>query len=241
MGAVVVGSPPATIAEDTPGMVPIPAGEFVMGRENAGHESPPHTVRIRAFLLDAREVTNAEYFKFCQATGRDLPFFWGMREFRSSLDFPNHPVVGVTWHDALAYASWTGKRLPTEAEWEYAARGGLVGLPYPMGSDLAKSDANYSGSSPVRVGSYAANGYGLYDMAGNVAEWVMDFYDDGYYAASPKDNPKGPEKGPFCVVRGGGFKGGKMCSNVTSRVALKPSWVDFAVGFRCAGDMPATP
>ena len=219
-------------------MVLIPGGELVMGRENAGHESPTHTVRLRAFLLDAREVTNGEYFKFCQATGRALPFFWGMREFRSGLDFPDHPVVGVSWHDALDYATWAGKRLPTEAEWEYAARGGLAGQPFPTGSDLAKTDANYGGSGPVRVGSFTSNGYGLHDMAGNAAEWVMDFYDDDYYSTSPADNPTGPAKGQFCVVRGGGWKGGKMCANVTNRTALKPYWVDFAVGFRCAKDAP---
>lgn len=240
MAAVLIGSGVATAAEPTPAAAPamvlIPAGGFVMGMADAGHLSPPHTVRLDAFWLDTREVTNAEYLAFCRATGHTLPFFWGMREFRSGVDFPDHPVVGVTWHDAAAYATWAGKRLPTEAEWEYAARGGVAGARFPTGGDMTKDDANYSGAGPERVGSYPSNGYGLYDMAGNVAEWVMDYYDDDYYAVSPKDNPKGPEKGAFCVVRGGGWKGGKMCADVVSRVALKPSWVDFAVGFRCAKD-----
>lgn len=232
-------------AGDTPppeaAMVLIPAGEFVMGRADAGHLSPSHTVRLDAFWLDAREVTNAAYLAFCRASGHTLPFFWGMREFRSGVDFPDHPVVGVTWHDAAAYATWAGKRLPTEAEWECAARGGLVGMRFPTGEDLTKADANFSGSSPVRVGSYPPNGYGLYDMAGNVAEWVMDVYDDDTYAASPRDNPRGPDRGPFRVVRGGGWLGGKMCADVVNRTALKPSWVDFAVGFRCARDAPKQP
>ncbi|MGV8040098.1 MAG: formylglycine-generating enzyme family protein [Thermoanaerobaculaceae bacterium] len=246
-GALVVvltlsGGGPAAAAEPTatpapiPPMVLIPAGEFVMGMADAGHLSPPHTVRLDAFWLDTREVTNAEYLAFCRATGHTLPYFWGMREFRSGVDFPDHPVVGVTWHDAAEYAAWAGKRLPTEAEWEYAARGGLAGARFPTGDDLKKTEANFSGSGPEQVGSYDPNGYGLYDMAGNVAEWVMDYYDDDYYAESPKDNPKGPDKGAFSVVRGGGWKGGRMCSDVVNRTALKPYWVDFAVGFRCARD-----
>lgn len=101
-----------------------------------------------------------------------------------------------------------------------------MGVRYPTGDDLPKREANYSGSGPERVGSYAPNGYDLYDMAGNVAEWVMDYYDDDYYARSPKDNPRGPEKGAFCVVRGGGWLGGKMCADVVNRTALKPYWVE---------------
>jgi formylglycine-generating enzyme required for sulfatase activity len=234
------GPKPVTVAPVTE-MVQIPAGELLMGRDGGSDSSPAHKVRLDAFSIDVHEVTNAQYFRFCEQTGHTLPFFWGMREFRSSLDFPDHPVVGVSAHDALEYARWAGKRLPTEAEWEYAARGGLQGGRFPSGADVTSKEANYSARGPIRVASLLANGYGLYDMAGNVREWVMDFYDPHYYAASPVDNPKGPAKGSLMVVRGGGWINGKMCVTVDSRIGLPGSWVDVAVGFRCAKDAPPAP
>lgn len=221
-------------------MVLLPAGELTMGTDGGTDSSPAHRVRLDAFSIDIHEVTNAQYFRFCQATGRSLPFFWGMREFRSSLDFPDHPVVGVSADDAMAYAAWAGKRLPTEAEWEYAARGGLQGMPFPSGPDIDKKEATFSARATTRVASLMPNGYGIYDMAGNVREWVADYYDQNYYASSPVDNPKGPPKGRLLVVRGGGWANGKMCVTVHSRAALLPSWVDMAVGFRCARDVPKT-
>lgn len=221
-------------------METIAAGEYTVGRDGKGDNAPAHKVRLAAFLIDRHEVTNAQYFRFCQATGHVLPFFWGMREFRSSLDFPDHPVVGVSWDDAAEYARWVGKRLPTEAEWEVAARGGLQGKPFPSGDDVDRKEANFSGRAPLRVASLLANGYGLYDMAGNVREWVADYYDPHYYASSPVDNPKGPPEGKLGVVRGGGWVGGRMCATIDSRVALPTSWVDVAVGFRCARDAPET-
>jgi formylglycine-generating enzyme len=218
----------------------LPAGEFRMGEDGADDTAPAHKVRLDAFLIDRHEVTNAQYFRFCQETGHPLPFFWGMHEFRSSLDFPDHPVVGVSWDEATEYARWAGKRLPTEAEWEYAARGGLSGKAFPSGDDINRKEATFSARGTTRVAGLLPNGYGLYDMAGNVREWVMDYYDQHYYASSPVDNPKGPEKGKLVVVRGGGWIGGKMCVAVASRIALPSSWVDMAVGFRCAKDAPKT-
>ena len=218
------------------GMVFISGGEFLMGGPDEEDRSPVHAVYVDSFYMDAYEVTNAQYFTFCEKTGRRLPEFWGMREFRSGLDFPNHPVVGVTQADAGAYAEWAGKRLPTEAEWEYAARGGLAGKEFPNGDDLTNTEANYKSSGIVRVGSYPPNGYGLYDMAGNVREWVSDYWDKDYYKESPYRNPKGPEGGSYCVVRDGGWHSGKMCNRVNSRIWLPKYWVDFAVGFRCARD-----
>ena len=179
---------------------------------------------------------NVQYQRFCEETGHRLPEFWGMAGFRCGPDFPNHPVVGVSWSDAVAYAAWRDQRLPTEAEWEYAARGGLVGKNYPNGDTLHPSDGNHNKSGqggPVAVGSYPPNGYGLHDMQGNVVEWVADFYAADYYASSPAANPQGPESGRFLVIRGGGWHSGPYCNRVYYRNALPPNWVDFNVGFRC--------
>lgn len=221
-------------------LVLIPEGEFLMGENAERDYSPAHAVRLDAFYIDRYEVTNAQYHRFCQATGHTLPEFWGMSGYRCGPDFPNHPVVGVSWWDAADYAAWCGKRLPTEAEWEYAARGGLVGVDFPNGSSLDPSDGNYNKSDkggPIPVGCYRTNGYGLYDMQGNVVEWVADFYDADYYAISPTVNPHGPEKGRFRVIRGGGWHSGASCNRVYYRNALPSNWVDFNVGFRCAKDL----
>jgi sulfatase modifying factor 1 len=221
-------------------LVLIPGGEFLMGADEQGDHSPVHRVRLGAFFIDRYEVTNAQYQSFCQATGRRLPQFWATSGFRSGPRYPNHPVVGVSWRDASDYAAWRGKRLPTEAEWEYAARGGLAGLDFPNGNSLQPSDGNYNESGqggPVGVGSYPANGFGLHDMQGNVVEWVADLYGAEYYASSPAVKPQGPATGRFRVIRGGGWHSGASCNRVHFRNALPPNWVDFNVGFRCAKDV----
>ena len=224
-------------------MVFIPAGEFVMGKDGEADHSPAHTVRLNAFYIDICEVTNYQYLEFCEATDRALPMFWGMEEFHCGPDFPHCPVVSVSWRDADAYAEWVGKRLPTEAEWEYAARGGLEGMDYPNGNEISPKAANYYRHDAVElvdgthsVGGYPPNGYGLYDMAGNVNEWVADWYDPDYYAVSSADNPQGPEDGRFRVIRGGGWHSGPSCNRVFHRCGLPRSWLDFNVGFRCARD-----
>lgn len=217
-------------------LVRIQGGEFLMGEEGEGNNSPVHKVKVGSFYMDRHEVTNAQYLRFCTETQRALPIFWGMDEFRCGTGYPDHPVVGVSWADAKAYAEWVGKRLPTEAEWEYAARGGMEGKKYPYGEEMDSSQCNFKSDGTVAVGSFPANGYGLFDMSGNVREWVADYYGEFYYAASPAEDPAGPEKGAYRVVRDGGWHSGKSCCNVAARNCLLPSWVDFALGFRCAKD-----
>ncbi len=236
-------SPSSSKVEEDKGvdteMVLVPGGEFVMGAESESDDNKAHKVLVDSFHMDKYEVTNAQYDEFCKVTDRKLPEFWGMEEFHSGADYPDHPVVGVSWQDAKAYAEWRGKRLPTEAEWEYAARGGLEGKSYPNGEQLEETAANFNLSGfggTVAVGRFPANGYGLHDMSGNVWEWTADHYGADYYGSSPLENPKGPEKGRFRVIRGSGWHSGPYCNRVYYRNALLPQWVDFAVGFRCAKD-----
>ncbi|GAA0541000.1 formylglycine-generating enzyme family protein [Chitinophaga japonensis] len=314
----------AAAAADSTGMVLVPGGTFEMGAGDAQarpDEQPVHSVQVDSFLMDAHEVTNAEFAAFVAATGyvttAEKPITMeemmnalppGSPEPDSSLlqagslvfSPPNHPVplndvsqwwafvtgaswqhpegpgsnitgreqypvVHVSWEDAQAYARWAGKRLPTEAEWEYAARGALVGQPFTWGTeaidagqpkantwngrfpyDNTKRDGFY-GTGPVK--SYAPNGYGLYDMAGNVWEWCADWYDANYYAQVPAaaHNPEGPAKGfdpadpaeAKRVIRGGSF----MCSDeycsgyrVTARMKTTPTSGLSNLGFRCVKD-----
>ena len=219
-------------------MVLIPAGEFQMGsNEGEDKEKPVHTVRLNAFYMDLYEITNAQYAKFIGATGYRVPTYWNDTRYNVS----DHPVVGVTWNDAMAYCEWAGKRLPTEAEWEYAARGGLVGKKYPGGDTITHDDANYSGTAgrdtwgeSASVGSFAPNGYGIYDMAGNVWEWCYDWRDDSYYEKSPKENPTGPGSGTYRTARGGSFTSSSSSLRVAYRAGGTPTESNRHMGFRCA-------
>ena len=219
-------------------MVLIPKGEFNMGKNSTGPSDwqPEHMLSIDAFYLDQYEVTNRQYAEFCKATKHAFPLFWGMKAFQCGFEFPDHPVIGVSWFEAEQYARWAGKRLPTEAEWEYAARGGLANQNFPNGDKIDSTLANFGGKfmGSLKIGSFQPNGYGLYDMAGNVWEWTADNYKDDYYRISPSANPKGPETGRFKVIRGGSWHSGAMCNQNFFRNGLSPSWLDFAVGFRCA-------
>ena len=236
-------APATSPAHDTT-MALIPAGEFQMGSDGTGDNSPRHAVRLRAFYMDRCEVTNAEYQEFCKATGVSPPIFWGMDQFRCGPKYPDYPVVGVTWGSAMDYATWRGKRLPTEAEWECAARGGLAGMKYVGGDSLDATKVNFTRSGhkgSLPVGSLPPNGFGLYDMAGNVQEWTADRYDADYYKTSPPEDPKGPEHGRFRVFRGGGWYTGPGCMGVDARNAMPSNWEDFNVGFRCARDAQPAP
>jgi sulfatase modifying factor 1 len=220
----------------------IPGGEYIMGEVSlpgSGFiDNYAHKVYVDSFFIDKYEVTNAQYKEFCDSTGRRLPEFWNMDIYKSGIAFPDYPVTGVTWADAEAYARWKGFRLPTEAEWEFAARGGLAGKKYPLGDVMDSARANFypTQGHTLPVGSYPPNGYGIYDMAGNVVEWVYDFYSEDYYLESPYKNPAGPVYGKQRVIRGGGWRSGMSCVAVHFRQSLRPYWVDFNVGFRCARD-----
>ncbi|RPJ48764.1 MAG: hypothetical protein EHM19_01690 [Candidatus Latescibacterota bacterium] len=237
-GAESAAPPDPATRPDGPEMVLVPGGEFQMGDDESSDAAPVHRVRVSPFHIDKTEVTNAEYRAFCEATGHDLPEFWGMDVFRSGPDFPNHPVVGVSWGDAVEYAEWRGARLPTEAEWEYAARGGLGGARYAFGdslrSDMYAPTGVVGDGGPSPVASFPPNGFGLHDMTGNVNEWVRDRYDPGYYALSPVEDPPGPAAGTFRVFRGAGWHTGPGCTGVAFRNALRSNWLDFNLGFRCA-------
>ncbi len=219
-------------------MVLVPAGEFAMAGPGGDEGPESQLVRLDAFYLDAHEVTNSQYYAFCQATERKLHALWDIEKLHSSLDFPDHPVLGVSWYDAKAYAEWAGKRLPTEAEWEYAARGGTSGQRFGFTDELQPEQANYKSSKQggtVAVMSYEPNAYGLYDMIGNLREWTSDWFSEDYLSDRPEYDPQGPEAGIQHVVRGGGWYSGSSCNAVHVRNPLK--WSDFNVGFRCAKDV----
>ena len=222
-------------------VVLIAAGEFTMGKNTTGPSDwqPEHKIKINSFYMDKNEITNQQYHDFCIATNNPLPQFWGIREFRSGTEFPDYPVVGVSYFEADKYARWSGKRLPSEAEWEYAARGGMIGKNFPFGDQIDSTKVNYGRKNKgiLKVGSFPPNGYGLYDITGNVWEWTSDFYSADYYAVSTVENHKGPERGRFKVIRGGSWHSGAMCVQTYYRNGLSPSWVDFAVGFRCVKDV----
>ena len=245
----------------TGGMVLIPAGEFQMGDNDAeGREDskPVHTVHVDAFYIDTHEVTNADYREFVRANSR-----WQKAQFGDPFylldwtgnDYPSgkgdHPVTNVGWHAAMAYATWAGKRLPTEAEWEKAARGGLNGAKYPWGDRIASWHANSDSSGTQAVGSYDPNGFGLYDVAGNVSEWCLDAYEEDFYKHSPRQNPiaGGPiaslvnnfERVPAesrRVTRGGSWKHVESFMNVAYRLPSVPTNLSNGIGFRCVKPAP---
>lgn len=224
------------------GMALIPGGSYWMGSDQGqAIAAPRHLVSLQGFYMDTHEVSNSEYEEFCLATGYRFPEFWGMAIFKSGPGFPDHPVVGVSQFDASQYAEWAGKRLPSEAEWEYAARGGLEDIAYPYGEKADHSRSRFTDpeaeKGPVKTGSYAPNGYGLFDMSGNVWEWVSDWFSGSYYSESPEQNPAGPANGTFRVFRGGGWHSGPGCTTVHRRNALPSHWVDIAGGFRCVKDV----
>jgi len=201
--------------------------------DGAEDEQPVHHVWLNAFYLDTREVTTSEYKRFLDATGRRPPYNWPNGQIPEGTD--QQPVRLVTWDDATEYARWLGKRLPTEAEWEKAARGGLTNKNYPWGDEIKPAQARYgSRLGPVDAGHFAANGYGLFDMAGNIWEWVADWYDPEYYYNSPDRNPRGPSAGLYHVARGGSWYDHPGYLRCAFRNWAKADARSLTVGFRCA-------
>ncbi len=227
-------------------MVFIPAGEFQMGSEGGdSDERPAHRVYTDAFWMDRHEVTNAMYRRCVEAGDCSPPL---NTTYYDDNQYANAPVVYVNWYQAQAYCEWTGGRLPTEAEWEKAARGGLAGATYPWGDDPptctpgAPNGAQYDACSANEpdVMTFAPNAYGLYDMAGNVWEWVADWYDSNYYGTLQDGarNPQGPSSGSSRVLRGGSWYNSEYVLRVANRFWDDPVLVDFNIGFRCVRSVP---
>jgi formylglycine-generating enzyme required for sulfatase activity len=226
-------------------MVQVPAGEFEMGGEKYDDERPVHTVLLDSYYIDKYEVTNFAY-RLCVLDGACLPPKQQASATRTlyygNSDFNEYPVVSVDWNMATNYCEWRDGRLPTEAEWEKAARG-TDGRTYPWGEEIGCNVANYQNNcigDTSAVGSYS-NGvsyYGLYDMAGNVWEWVNDWYDDRYYQISPLVNPLGPNSGQYRVLRGGSWYTNSIYVRVSHRYGDIPINFSPSIGFRCAKDAP---
>ena len=259
--------PQRLVGQDGADMALVPAGKFPMGsdqheidqlmaimrsfpqqlRERVTDQTPKRQVHLDAFYIDVYAVTNARYTKFTQATRRMAPRLANDAKFNA----PQQPVVGVTWRDAEAYCTWAGKRLPTEAEWEKAARGS-TGLVYPWGNEFDGTRLNYCDkrcsfawkdtavddghATTAPVGSYEAgkSPYGLYDMAGNVWEWVADWYEEHYYQHGEARNPTGPAMGNHKVVRGGGWFVLAPFTRTPTRQHFEIHYWGDNIGVRCA-------
>ena len=229
-----------------PTLICIPEGSLLMG-SNSGQdcERPIHRVWTDSFLLATTQVTNKEYARFLRATSALAPPFWSDPNF----NHPQQPVAGVSWHEAARYCEWLSAetgchfRLPTEAEWERAARGGLDQKQFPWGDDPPQSLPDYDKrwlTGPEPVACYAPNSFGIYDIGDNVHEWCSDWYDPNYYAISPERNPQGPEQCPMKPARkssrGGSWRHHIKVARCSARSSIPPEFQYADYGFRVACD-----
>jgi len=241
LGSILLFTTPALSAAPE-NMVLVPRGEFVMGSHDHQDETP-HNVVLDAYYIDKFEVSNKDYREFMKATTHPAPAYWD----DPRLNKPEQPVVGVNWYDASGFCEWKGKRLPTEAEWERAAKGPEGKAHYPWGHELNPSKANYGQNvgHTTAVDSYpeGMSGYGAYNMAGNVFEWVSDWYDPSYFNVSTALNPQGPatglnfaNQGPVKVLKGGSWLAPSSSLHTSHRFWNQPENNSYGVGlgFRCA-------
>ncbi len=249
-------------APSPPDMALIPAGEFWMGRQHYWlidelgmhlrlrlDDTPAHFTWLDDYDIDRDEVTNEKYARFVEAARHRKPFHWAGGKLPEGKE--RYPVYNVSWDDAEAYCKWEGKRLPTEAEWEKAARGGSgIITMYPWGDQLTPGGGGRGAApggaapqkpghfgfpnGPTRVGAYPPNGYGLHDMLGNVAEWTSDWYARTYYSVSPEKNPQGPETGVYRVFRGSSWADSdERMLAIHYRNYTNPELRTDVLGFRC--------
>ena len=229
------------LGANTKDMVLIPKGEFTMGSKDHSDEFP-HQVVVDGYYIDKYEVSNAKYREFMKATKHPAPAYWD----DPRLNAADQPVVGVNWYDANAFCEWEGKRLPTEAEWERAAKG-PKGSHYPWGHKIEPTKANYGQNigktTPVNSYPEGVSGYGIHNMAGNVFEWVSDWYNPNYFQVSPALNPQGPaggynfaNQGPVKVLKGGSWLAPQTSLHTSHRFWNQPENNSYGVGlgFRCA-------
>jgi sulfatase modifying factor 1 len=223
-------------------MVAIPAGPFIRGTDNGGFdERPRRTLVLGAFAIDRYEVTNFQYQQFVDATGhrKSGPPARYAKNMSKMLNI-NQPVVYVSWEDAETYCHWKGKRLPTEAEWEKAMRGSdgrlwpWGNVEQPNGANWARVQDGHEVSAIVGTFQTDKSPYGVMDGAGNVMEWVDDWYAERYFEEAPEQNPQSPDHGVFRVLRGGGYTTTGTDIRITSRSKMVPDFRDETIGFRCA-------
>ena len=228
-------------AKDGMEMVYVPAGDFSMGSTaGTSDEQPVHTVTLDGFWIDKTEITNLMYSQCVQADACLRPNTNGSNthvNYYSNTQYANYPVIDLRWSSAEKYCAWAGRRLPTEAEWEKAARG-TDGRIYPWGNDNPTNSLlnfNNPAGDALRVGSFpkGVSPYGALDMVGNLREWVADWYGANYYAASPQSNPIGPMEGQYRVLRGGSWHSDLYLVRSADRQFLAPDTRDISVGFRC--------
>jgi sulfatase modifying factor 1 len=223
-------------------MVMIPAGPFLRGTNQGGFdERPQRTIYLDSFLIDRYEVTNGQYAAFVKATGHRRagpPSRYAKNTVR--MRGVNQPVVYVSWDDAKAYCEWKGRRLPSEAEWEKAMRG-TDGRLWPWGNveildgaNWARVDDGFEVAAPVGRVRSDESPYGVRDGAGNVMEWVEDWYQENSYAESPDRNPPSPEYGTYKVLRGAGYTSAGSDLRITARSKMMQDFRDETIGFRCA-------